>query len=118
MKEIELKKSRKLKRQKRIRKKILAQKTKMRLSVFRSNKYFYAQIIDDINAKTKLTVSEKELDVKKGTKIEKAAELGKIMAAKAIRNKIKEVVFDKGSYRYHGRVRAFAESARKEGLSF
>lgn len=118
MKEIELKKTRKLKREKRIRKKILAQKTKLRLTVFRSNKYFYAQIIDDINSKTKVNVSEKELDTKKGTKIERASELGKIIAHKAIKDKIKEVVFDKGSYRYHGRVRAFAEAARKEGLNF
>ncbi|OGH09034.1 MAG: 50S ribosomal protein L18 [Candidatus Levybacteria bacterium RBG_16_35_6] len=106
-----------LKRQKRIRTKITKSKEKPRLSVFRSNKFIYAQIIDDKSGKTLLGISEKELD-KKGIKSEKAKELGKLLAKKATAKKIKEVVFDRGRYAYHGRVKKLAEGAREGGLIF
>jgi large subunit ribosomal protein L18 len=106
-----------LKRQKRTRAKLKASKDRPRLSVFRSNKFIYAQIIDDENGKTLVGVSEKELK-EKGIKTEKAKKLGEILAKKAIAKKIKTVVFDRGSYGYHGRVKAFAEGAREGGLVF
>ncbi len=89
-----------------------------RLSVFRSNKYIYAQIIDDKAGKTLVAVSIKELKDKVKDKQQQARELGKVMAAKANKGKIKKVVFDKGPYKYHGRVKALAEGAREGGLDF
>lgn len=91
-----------------------------RLSVFRSNKTIYAQIIDDKARKTLVSASEKEIKLKiKGkTKVEKARLVGEILAQKATKKKIKKVVFDRGSYRYHGRIKALAEGAKKGGLEF
>jgi large subunit ribosomal protein L18 len=106
-------------RQKRIRSKIRMNVERPRLSVFRSNKYIYAQIIDDTKNKTLVGVSEKELSAKqKVTRTEKAKELGIAIAKKATTKKISKVVFDKGSYKYHGRVKALAEGAREGGLKF
>lgn len=104
-------------RQQRIRKNIRAVSNRPRLSVFRSNVHLYAQIIDDVKHITLVAISEKEAAVK-GTKIEKAAALGKALAEKAKQARVTEVVFDKGSYKYHGRVKAFADSAREGGLQF
>jgi large subunit ribosomal protein L18 len=104
------------KRQKRIRTKMVLSKDKPRLSVFRSNRFIYAQIIDE-NGKTILGVSEKELS-EKGVKTERAKQLGVAIAKKAIAKKIKNVVFDRGSYQYHGRVKALADGAREGGLVF
>lgn len=87
-----------------------------RLSVFRSNKYLYAQIIDKKDAKIILSANSKKYDNTK--KIEAAEKLGSEFAKLAISKKIKDVVFDKGSYKYHGRIKAFADAARKEGLNF
>ena len=89
-----------------------------RLSVHRTSKYLYAQLIDDVKAVTLLGVSENMLKDVKGTKTEKAVALGKLLAEKAQAAKVKKVVFDRGAYRYHGRVRAFAEGAREGGLTF
>lgn len=100
----------------RIRKKIAFVSDRPRLSVFRSNVNIYAQIIDDVKAKTLVSASSKEI---KGTKkIEQAMEVGKLIAKKAQDAKIKSVVFDKGAYKYHGRVKALAEGARDGGLIF
>jgi len=120
IKEDLLKKQKKLQRQRRVRVKLAAVRDgKPRLSVFASNKYFYAQIIDDTKGVTLVAVSEKELKKSdKMTKIQRAEEVGKLLAQKAKTGKIPTVVFDKGSYKYHGRVKAFAESARQEGLQF
>lgn len=106
-----------IKRQKRVRSKIRASKDRPRLCVFRSNKFIYAQIIDDEKGKTLIGVSEKEL-TEKGAKSENAKKLGEMLAKKAIAKKIKTVVFDRGSYSYHGRVKALAEGAREGGLVF
>jgi large subunit ribosomal protein L18 len=91
--------------------------TRPRVTIFRSNKYILAQVIDDAKGKTIISVTEKELK-EKGTKTVNAKKLGEIFAKKAIAKKIKLVVFDRGSYAYHGRVKAFADGAREGGLEF
>ena len=95
---------------------------KLRLSVFRSNRHIYSQIIDDINGITITSASSLENNVKKqfkncGTK-EVATVIGKLIAEKAIKKGIKNVVFDRGGYIYHGRVKNLAEAARNGGLIF
>ena len=89
-----------------------------RLTVFRSNRFLYAQLIDDDKGITLLGISEKHLDKKKETKVAVAKTLGLTLAKAAKEKKIAKVVFDRGSYRYHGRVKAFAEGAREGGLEF
>lgn len=93
---------------------------RIRLSVHRSNLHIYAQLIDDKAGKTLAQAStvDKELNLKKGSTVEAAIEVGKAIAKKASDLKIKEVVFDRGGYIYHGRVKALAESAREGGLDF
>lgn len=105
-------------RKRRVRKNVQGTADRYRLSVHRTNKYLSAQIIDDSKQVTLVGVSEKSLEEKKGTKTEKALALGKLVAKKAIAKKIKKVVFDRGAYRYHGRVKAFADGAREGGLQF
>ncbi len=102
----------------RIRKKISGTTDIPRLSVFRSNKNFYAQIIDDISGKTLVSASSKSKDFAetKIKKIEQAEKIGELIAQKAVQNGILEVKFDRNGYLYHGRVKSFAESARKAGL--
>lgn len=100
----------------RIRKKILSVSDRPRLSVFRSNVNIYAQIVDDSKQRTLVAASSKE--VKATKKMEQAQAVGKLLAEKAAKAKVKEVVFDKGSYKFHGRVKALAESAREGGLQF
>ena len=93
-----------------------------RLSVFRSNRYIYAQIIDDQNGKTLAAASslEKDLRAKFAAHSNAAAagEVGKLIAERAKEAGISSVVFDRGGYRYHGRVKALADAAREGGLSF
>lgn len=113
---MESKKNRAIARQTRTRAKIRSVSTLPRLSVFRSNKYIYAQIIDDRTHTTIVGVSEKKNQA--GTKIERAKTLGKELAKIAIEKKIQAVVFDKGRYAYHGRVKALADGAREGGLVF
>ncbi len=102
-------------RQQRTRNKLRYISSRPRLSVFRSNQHIYAQIIDDVEKTTLVSAYEKETT---GTKIERARKLGLALAAAAMEKKIKEVAFDKGSYAYHGRVKALAEGAREGGLQF
>lgn len=92
--------------------------SKPRLSVFRSNKYIFAQAIDDVKNETIVSVSEKELKEKTGTKTEKSKKMGLILAEKLKKTKIEKIVFDKGSFRYHGRVKALAEGLREGGINF
>lgn len=88
-----------------------------RLSVFRSNNFIYAQIIDDGKSNTLVEYSSKKLvNGKKMTKIEESFEVGKEIAKKALEKKISSVVFDRSGYRYHGRVKAVADGAREGGL--
>ena len=89
-----------------------------RLSVFRSNKYIYAQVIDDLNGKTVASASSREEAVTAGANQEAAAAVGKLLAQRATEQGVKEVVFDRGPYLYHGRVKALAEAAREGGLAF
>ena len=94
---------------------------KPRLSVFRSERHIYAQIIDDVNGKTLCSAStlDKSLrGVSKTSNAEAATKVGALIAGKAIESGIKEVVFDRGGYNYHGRVKALAEGARNGGLIF
>ncbi len=113
-----MQKNSKILRQTRIRAKVKVNVNRPRLSVYRSNKYIYAQVIDDVNSKTVVGLSEKALTKKAKTKTENAKELGIAIAKKAIQKKVENVVFDKGSYKYHGRVKALAEGAREGGLKF
>ena len=93
-----------------------------RLSVFRSNKYIYAQVIDDSQGTTLATASSIEKDLKgklkSGNDKNAAAEVGKLVAARALKAGVKDVVFDRGGYLYHGRVKALADGAREGGLKF
>lgn len=111
-------KNRTIQRQTRIRKKLRLVSDKPRLTVFRSNKHVYAQIIDDTSGKTLVSVSEMVIKDIKGTKTERAKVLGATIGKMAVGKKIKEVVFDKGAYAYHGRIKAIAEGAREGGLTF
>ncbi len=109
------------KRHQRIRKRVFGTSERPRLSVFRSNYNIYAQIIDDNKGVTLISAStlDKELKELRGKKsIEAAKKVGKLIAAKALKKGIKAVVFDRGGFRYHGRIKALAEAAREEGLEF
>jgi len=103
-----------------IRKKINGTAAKPRLSVFRSNTEIYAQLIDDVSGQTLAASSSKEKSIaaQKTTKAEKSKLVGSAIAAKATELGLKEVVFDRGGYLYHGRVKAVADGAREGGLKF
>lgn len=102
----------------RIRKIVSGTATKPRLSVFRSNKEIYAQLIDDVNGVTLLAASSREKEVGKGTNVEVATAVGKFVAEKALKAGIENVTFDRGGYLYHGRIKSLAEGARAAGLKF
>jgi large subunit ribosomal protein L18 len=89
-----------------------------RLSVFRSSKNIYAQVIDDANGVTLAAASSLESDKKAGADKDAAAVVGKLVAERAIEKGVKDVVFDRGGYIYHGRVKALADAAREAGLNF
>jgi large subunit ribosomal protein L18 len=105
-------------RHRRIRGKVVGTAERPRLAVFRSNKGIFAQLIDDESGKTLAGASWLGLGKFKGSKTEQAAEVGKAVAAAAKKAGIEDVVFDRGGYLYHGRVRALAEGAREGGLRF
>ena len=102
----------------RIRKIVSGTATKPRLSVFRSNKEIYAQLIDDVNGVTLLAASSREKEVGKGTNVEVANAVGKLVGEKALKAGIETVTFDRGGYLYHGRIQSLAEGARAAGLKF
>jgi large subunit ribosomal protein L18 len=93
-----------------------------RLSVFRSSKHIYAQVIDDANGRTVAAASSRDKDLsetlKTGADTSAASEVGKLLASRAVSAGVKDVVFDRGRYLFHGRVKALAEGAREGGLSF
>ena len=99
----------------RIRNKVSGTTERPRLSVYRSNKAIYCQLIDDLKGHTVAAATSIGL---KGTKIEQATEVGKLIAERAKSNGIDTIVFDRGGYRYHGRVRSLADGAREGGLIF
>lgn len=106
-----------VKRATRVRSKLRAVSDRPRLTVIRTNEHMWAQIIDDVKAVTIAAVSDKSLKLK-GTKTERASAVGEAVAKAALEKKVKQVVFDRGAYRYHGRIKAVAEAARKAGLEF
>jgi large subunit ribosomal protein L18 len=114
------KQARRLRIKRRIRKKISGSTEKPRLSVFRSNKQFYAQVINDLTGKTLLSVSSKDKAItdQKLNKIDQAKAVGTLAAQKSGEAGITDVVFDRNGYLYHGRVKAFADAAREGGLKF
>lgn len=101
----------------RIRKKIKGTADQPRLCFYRSLSHVYAQLIDDVNHKTLLSVSSLDFDKKASLK-NMATEVGKLVAQKAVQAKITSVVFDRNGFVYHGRVKAFADAARENGLKF
>lgn len=103
---------------KRIRKQISPSPDRPRLSIFRSNNEIYAQIIDDGKAHTMASAGSLKLDKGEMSKTEVAEKVGETIAQKAIEQGIKQVVFDRNGFKYHGRVKALAEGARKAGLEF
>lgn len=109
-------KSKRLATHKKIRRRVSGSAVRPRLAVFRSSQHIYAQLIDDAHATTLAFASD--LTVKSGAKKDRAVQVGEEIAKKAIQKKIKTVVFDRGGFRYHGRVAALAEGARKGGLEF
>lgn len=99
----------------RVRKKVNGTPERPRLVVFRSEKHIYAQLVDDVAQRTLVTVADNGLD---GRKLEKSFEVGKRIAARAREAGVTSVVFDRGGYPYHGRVKAVADGAREGGLEF
>ena len=107
------------KRSQRIRKKLKFVNTnRFRLSVYRSSKNLSAQIIDDINQKTLVSASSAEKVVNNKKKGSLSTSIAELLAKRALEKKISQVYFDRGSYKYHGRIKAFAEALRKKGLTF
>ena len=102
----------------RIRKTVSGTAAQPRLSVFTSNKEIYAQIIDDVNGVTLVSASSRDKGVTKGTKIETASAVGKLIAEKALKAGVSTITFDRGGNLYHGRVKSLAEGAREAGLKF
>ena len=113
------KKRQKEKRHRKVRAKIYGTEERPRLCVFKSNKHIYAQVINDEKGFTLASASDLEIkDLKKDKKINLAQKVGELVAKKAKDKKIEAVVFDRGGFRYHGRVKTLAEEARKQGLQF
>ena len=108
------------KRHLRIRKSLVGTALRPRLNVFRSNKHIYAQLIDDVNGVTLANASslEEAVDKKDASNLKGAITVGKLVAERALEKNIKNVIFDRGGYLYHGRVKALAEAARDAGLEF
>ncbi len=109
-------------RHERIRKKVVGTATKPRLSIFRSLSHIYAQLIDDTSGKTLAASSSVEKDIRTGLKhsgnVDAAKKIGASIAERALSKNIKNVVFDRGGYQYHGCVKALADAAREKGLNF
>lgn len=109
---------RRSRRHKRVRTRVQGTPERPRLSVFRSNKAIYAQIIDDLAGKTIVSASSAEVKENGLNKTDMAEKVGELLAGKAKEQKIDQAVFDRGGYLFHGRVKALAEGARKGGIQF
>jgi large subunit ribosomal protein L18 len=109
-------------RHRRVRKKVTGTISRPRLCIFRSLNHIHAQLVDDSNGQTLVSMSTLNSQIRGKTngivKIKKAEEVGTLLAERALNKGIKQVVFDRGGYKYHGRVKALAEAARKAGLEF
>ncbi|WP_417857768.1 50S ribosomal protein L18 [Xanthomarina gelatinilytica] len=114
------KNERRLRIKNRVRKIVSGTESRPRLSVFRSNKEIYAQIVDDVTGKTISAASSRDKDISTatGSKSEIAALVGKSVAEKALKAGVETITFDRGGYLYHGRVKSLAEGAREAGLKF
>jgi large subunit ribosomal protein L18 len=108
------------KRHARVRSKLSGTAARPRLNVYRSNKHIYAQLIDDVNRATLASAStlDKEVNAESASNIEAAVKVGELVAKRAVEKGVKEVIFDRGGYLYHGRVKALADAARENGLQF
>lgn len=111
-----MKKLKRLQRHKKVRKNIHGTDLRPRLAIFKSGQHIYAQIINDEVQKT--LAAESDLKIKDGTKKDRAKKVGSELAKKALKKNIKSIVFDRGGFRYHGRVAALAEGLREGGLQF
>ena len=109
---------RRLKRRRRVRAKVRGTAERPRISVFRSNRGVFAQLIDDREAKTLAAVNWIEADLRKLGPMDQAKRAGELLAERAKAAGVEECIFDRGGYRYHGRVKALAEGAREGGLKF
>lgn len=105
-------------RHQRVRTKLQGTAGRPRLSVFRSHRHIYAQLIDDQSGRTLAAASSLEPELAKGSDVAAAGRVGTLLAQRALDSGIEEVVFDRGGYRYHGRVKALADAARGGGLKF
>jgi large subunit ribosomal protein L18 len=121
MSEINTKATRKI-RHRRVRQKVTGTVSRPRLCVFRSLNHIHAQLIDDSKGQTLVSMSTLDSQIRSKAngivKIKKAEEVGTLLAGRALNKGIKQVIFDRGGYKYHGRVKALAEAARKAGLEF
>lgn len=119
---LDIKKEAHLKRKKRIRKKLSGTELRPRLSVFRSSRHIYAQVIDDTSGHTLVAASSLEKAVKEHPKFDNKVTLaifvGKLLAERAIEKGVKQVIFDRNGFLYHGRVKAVSDGAREAGLEF
>lgn len=113
---MQTKQDKRIRLKKKIRTKIFGDAARPRLSIFRSNKFIYAQIIDDTAGKTLISASD--IKMSKGTKTERAKEVGKMVAQACLKAKIEKVVFDRNGFKYTGRIKLVADSAREAGLKF
>lgn len=111
------KQQRRQKIRRRIRKNLMGTASRPRISVYRSNKEIYAQLINDVDGVTIASASSREVDTE-GAKKDVATEVGKLIAERAKQNDVDTVTFDRGGYLYHGRVKALADGAREGGLKF
>lgn len=104
----------------RIRRKVVGTPERPRLNVFRSSRHIYAQVIDDLNGRTIISASslDPELGLEEGGNVEAAKQVGGLLGRRATARGVKRVVFDRGGFIYHGRVRALADAAREAGLEF
>jgi large subunit ribosomal protein L18 len=122
MGKLDLKKKARLKRKKRIRKHLVGTQQRPRLNVFRSSKHIYAQIIDDEHGHTLVAASSLEKVVKEQpefeNKVAAAGFIGKLIGERAIKKGLKKVVFDRGGFLFHGRIKAVSDGAREAGLDF
>jgi large subunit ribosomal protein L18 len=103
----------------RVRRRVQGTTARPRLAVFRSNRYIYAQVIDDVSGRTVAAASSQEQDLRERTlTVGTAAEVGKLIASRSKAAGVTSVVFDRGGFQYHGRLKALADAAREEGLEF
>jgi len=108
-----------LRRHRRVRKSVYGAADRPRLAVFKSNRYIYAQVIDDTTGRTMAAASSQESTLRdKRLTVDTAGEVGKLVASRAKEAGVSQVVFDRGGYPYHGRLKALAEAARQGGLEF